>query len=119
MLRPGFVEEWDGLDEMAAGFSKVLLSKANAKPSAAYKLFTSYDPEAILWLGFTSKSGRQGSLNDFLKVWPEARQRIPYVLMQEMRITAELPIYNELVAESIFLQLIDGKLPRRKRFAPF
>ena len=55
MLRPGFVEEWNSLDSLAAKFAKVLLSKENATPSAAFKLFTSYDPEAVLWLGFTSK----------------------------------------------------------------
>ena len=63
MLRPGFVEEWNSLDALAAGFAKVLLAKENATPSASYKLFTSYDPEAILWLGFTSKErGGQGAL---------------------------------------------------------
>ena len=55
LLRPGFVEEWNSLDALAAGFAKVLLSKENATPSAGFKLFTSYDPEAVLWLGFTSK----------------------------------------------------------------
>ena len=55
MLRPGFVDEWNNLDSLAAGFAKALLSKQNAKPSACFKLFMSYDPEAILWLGFTSK----------------------------------------------------------------
>ena len=98
MLRPGFVAEWNSLDSMAAGFAKVLLAKQNAKPSASFKLFMSYDPEAILWLGFTSKAQAvQERFNLFLKVWPEARQRIPHALMQEMRITPELPIYNELV----------------------
>ncbi|MGC9222917.1 MAG: CCA tRNA nucleotidyltransferase [Terracidiphilus sp.] len=110
MLRPGFVEEWNKLDSLASGFSKVLLSKQNAAASAGYKLFMSYDPEAVLWLGFTSKDKAvQERFNLFLKVWPEARQRIPYALMQEMRITPDLPIYNELV-EKIFLELIDGKL---------
>ncbi len=62
MLRPGFVEEWSSLDTLAAGFAKALLSKHNSIPSAGYKLFMSYDPEAILWLGFTSKDhGRQGA----------------------------------------------------------
>ena len=55
MLRPGFVEEWNSLDALAAGFAKVLLSKDNAIPSTSFKLFMSYDPEAVLWLGFTSK----------------------------------------------------------------
>ena len=110
MLRPGFVEEWSSLDALAAKFAKVLLSKENATPSAAYKLFTSYDPEAVLWLGFTSKDAAvKERFNQFLKVWPEARQRIPHALMQEMRITPELPVYQEMV-RTLFLELIDGRL---------
>ena len=110
ILRPGFVDEWSSLDSMAAGFAKVLLTKQNATPSISFKLFTSYDPEAILWLGFTSKDAIvKERFNLFLKVWPEARQRIPYALMQEMRITADLPSYGEIV-QTVFLQLIDGNL---------
>jgi tRNA nucleotidyltransferase/poly(A) polymerase len=110
MLRPGFVEEWNSLDSLAAGFAKVLLTKQNTVPSASFKLFTSYDPEAVLWLGFTSKNPAVVErYNQFLKIWPEAKQRIPYLLMQEMRITPELAGYNDLV-HAIFLQLIDGKL---------
>ena len=110
MLRPGFVEEWNHLDSLANGFAKVLLSKQNAKPSASYKLFKSYDPEAILWLGFTSKDKAvQERFNLFLKVWPEKRQQIPYALMIEMRITPDLTGYAELL-EKIFLELIDGRL---------
>ena len=110
MLRHGFVEEWNHLDSQASGFAKVLLSKQNAKASAGYKLFMSYDPEAILWLGFISRDKAvQERFNLFLKVWPEARQRIPYLLMQEMRITPELPGYADLV-QRIFLELIDGHL---------
>jgi tRNA nucleotidyltransferase (CCA-adding enzyme) len=110
LLRPGFVEEWNSLDSIANGLAKVLLAKQNAKASASYKLFMSYDPEAILWLGFTSKAKDvQERFNLFLHVWPEARQRIPYALMQEMRISPELPAYNEIV-DGIFLELIDGNL---------
>lgn len=110
MLRPGFVAEWNSLDSLAAGFAKVLLAKQNVKPSASFKLFMSYDPEAILWLGFTSKvAAVQERYRQFLKVWPEARQRIPHLLMQEMRITPELPKYSEIV-QGIFLQFIDGGL---------
>ena len=119
LLRPGFVEEWNKLDSLASGFAKALLSKQNAKPSACFKLFMSYDPEAILWLGFTSKDKAvQERFNNFLKVWPEARQRIPYVLMQEMRITPELPIYGEL-KQKIFLELIDGKLTTPEEMRAF
>ncbi|HEV2484297.1 MAG TPA: CCA tRNA nucleotidyltransferase [Terracidiphilus sp.] len=110
LLRPGFVQEWNSLDSLAAGFQKVLLSKENAKASAGYKLFTSYDPEAVLWLGFTSKNAAiQDRFNLFLKVWPEARQGIPHALMQEMRITPELATYGQIV-HAVFLELIDGRL---------
>ena len=119
LLRPGFVEEWNKLDSLASGFAKTLLSKQNAKPSACFKLFMSYDPEAILWLGFTSKDKAvQERYHLFLKVWPEANQRIPYVLMQEMRITAELPIFEEL-KQKIFLELIDGKLTTPEEMRAF
>jgi tRNA nucleotidyltransferase/poly(A) polymerase len=110
MLRPGFVQEWNSLDTLAAGFQKVLLSKEKAKPSAGYKLFTTYDPEAVLWLGFTSKNATvKDRYEHFLKTWPEARQGIPHALMQEMRITPELATYNDIV-HAVFLELIDGKL---------
>jgi len=110
LLRPGFVEEWNSLDALAAGFQKVLLAKENAAASAGYMLFTSYDPEAVLWLGFTSKNAAvQERYRLFLKVWPETRQRIPHVLMSEMRITPELPEYADLV-QKLFLELIDGRL---------
>ncbi len=119
LLRPGFVEEWNSLDSLAAGFSKVLLAKENATPSISFKLFTNYDPEAILWLGFTSKDAAvQDRFNLFLKVWPEARQRIPHALMQEMRITPELATYSEIV-QSIFLELIDGRLTTPEEMRAF
>jgi tRNA nucleotidyltransferase (CCA-adding enzyme) len=119
LLRPGFVAEWNNLDSIASAFAKVLLAKQNAKPSATYNLFLSYDPEAVLWLGFTSKSKEvQDRYNQFLKVWPEARQRIPYVVMQEMRITPELPSFNEIV-NKIFLELIDGKLTTPEEMRAF
>jgi tRNA nucleotidyltransferase (CCA-adding enzyme) len=110
LLRPGFVEEWNHLDAAAADFAKVLLSKDNAAPSATYTLFTTYAAEAVLWLGFTTKQAAvKEKYENFLKVWPQARQKVPYALMLEMRITPELPVYGDLV-KTIFLQLIDGGL---------
>ena len=110
LLRPGFVEEWNHLDAHAAEFAKVLLAKDNAAPSATYTLFTTYAAEAVLWLGFTSKQAAvKEKYENFLKVWPQARQKVPYALMVEMRITPELPGYADLV-KTIFLQLIDGGL---------
>ncbi len=119
LLRPGFVEEWNGLDALAAGFAKVLMAKESQVPSSAFKLFTSYDPEAVLWLGFTSKDAAvKERYNLFLKVWPEMRQRIPYALMQEMRIRPELANYNEIV-QRIFLELIDEKLTTPEEMRAF
>lgn len=119
LIRPGFVEEWNSLDSLAAGFAKTLLAKSNQTPSTTFKLFRSYDPEAILWLGFTTKDAAvKDRYNLFLKVWPEARQRTPHALMQEMRITPELPAYNQIV-ESIFLELIDGKLTTPEEMRAF
>jgi len=110
LLRPGFVEEWNHLDAQAAEFAKILLAKENASPSATYTLFTTYAAEAVLWLGFTSKQAAvKEKYENFLNVWPQARQRVPYALMAEMRITQELSGYADLV-KAIFLQLIDGKL---------
>jgi tRNA nucleotidyltransferase/poly(A) polymerase len=119
LLRPGFVDEWNSLDAVAAKFAKVLLSKDHATASAGFQLFTSFDPEAVLWLGFTSKDKAvQARFNDFLKVWPEARQRTPHALMQEMRITPELAAYKEIV-QAIFLELIDGKLATVEQMRAF
>jgi len=119
MLRPGFVAEWNSLDSLAAGFAKALLAEENSAPSAGYKLFTSYDPEAILWLGFTSIDPQvQERFNLFLKVWPEARQRIPHALLQELRITPELAAYREIVG-AVFLELIDGRLTAPEEFRAF
>jgi tRNA nucleotidyltransferase (CCA-adding enzyme) len=110
LLRPGFVEEWNHLDAAAADFAKVLTAKENAAPSKTYTLFTTYAAEAVLWLGFTTKQAAvREKYENFLKVWPQARQKVPYVLMAEMRITPELPGYADLV-KTIFLQLIDGGL---------
>src|SRR6185312_12964232 len=119
MLRPGFVDEWSSLDARAAAFAKVLLSKQHATPSEAFKLFLSYDPEAVLWLGFTGKDKTvQERYNNSLKVWPEARQRIPHALMTEMRITPDLPAYAELV-QKLFLELIDGHLATPEEMRAF
>ena len=119
LLRPGFVEEWNNLDALASSFQKVLLAKDNQSPSAMFKLFTSYDPEAVLWLGFTSKdNGVKERYNKFLKEWPEMRQKVPYALMQEMRIRPELPNYNAII-RAVFLELIDEKLTTPEEMRAF
>ncbi len=118
-VRPGFVEEWNHLDTAAREFAKQLTSKEAATPSATWKLFTSANPQAVLWLGLTSKSAPvQAKYNNFFNVWPEARQRVPHALMQEMRITQDLPGYGELLHQ-LFLQTIDGKLETEEQLRAF
>lgn len=118
-VRKGFVEKWNSLDAMAKQFSQVLLSKDNASPSSTWNLFTSYDPEAILWLGLTTKSNAvEEKFNNFFTTWPEVRQKVPYAIMQEMRIIPELEGYQDLV-QKIFLELIDGRLKTAEEIREF
>ena len=117
--RHGFVEYWERLEESAKEFQKELLDKKNASPSATWKLLTSYPPEPVLWLAYTSKNSQvQTKFRNFFTVWPEARQKIPTALMLEMRIVPELPGYQDLVQE-IFYQLMDGKLTTDEEMRAF
>lgn len=118
-VRPGFVEQWSRLDSDAKEFAKILTSKDAATPSASWKLLTSYQAEPVLWLAFTSKAAPvQARFKNFFSVWPEAKQKIPNALLLEMRITPELPGYQDLVRE-IFFHLIDGKLQTDEEMRAF
>ncbi len=119
IARPGFVADWQRLEEDAKEFAKILTGKQAATPSATWRLFTTFRPEAILWLGMTGKGAAvQTKFKNFFSVWPEARQKIPYALMQEMRITPEIEGYQDLL-KSIFLELIDGKLTTDEEMRAF
>ncbi len=110
LSRKGFAEEWDSLDDDAKALAKLLTGKEAATPSATWKLLTSYKPEAVLWLAMTGKGAAlQTKFKNFFQVWPEARQRIPYAMMQEMRIVPELPGYQDL-QRALFYELMDNKL---------
>jgi len=117
--RRGFVEQWNHLEQSAKDFSKELLGKAAAKPSAAWKLLVSYPAEAVLWLAFSSKNAQvKEKFNSFFNVWPESRQKIPTTLMAEMRITPDLPTYGE-IAEKLFFEFMDGKLQTEEEIRAF
>ena len=117
--RHGFVDQWNGLEKSAREFSKELLGKGAATPSTAWKLLVSYEPEAVLWLAFSSKAAPvKEKFNNFFNVWPEARQKIPTTLMAEMRITPDLPDYGK-VAEALFFQFMDGKLQTEEEIRKF
>jgi len=115
----GFVAEWNSLDKIADGFGKALMAKGRQTPSTRYKLFMNHDPEAVLWLGFTSKNAAiRVHFDQFLTEWPTVRQRMPHMLLQEMRIVSELPVYKE-VLESLFLAFIDGTLTTTEEIRAF
>ncbi|MGA8528747.1 MAG: CCA tRNA nucleotidyltransferase, partial [Acidobacteriaceae bacterium] len=108
--RRGFVDQWNGLEQSAKDFAKELLGKAVSSPSATWKLMVNYQPEAVLWLAFSSKNPQvREKFNNFFNVWPEARQKIPTALMAEMRITPDLPEFGN-IAEALFFQFMDARL---------
>jgi hypothetical protein len=92
----GFGEDLEG---EAKAFAAELSGKGAATPSQAWKLLHSAKPESILWVAHTSKNaGIQAKFKGFFTEWSQAKQKIPYVMMQEMRIVPELPVYQELLA---------------------
>ncbi|MGD0444474.1 MAG: CCA tRNA nucleotidyltransferase [Edaphobacter sp.] len=108
--RQGFVAEIAALEGEAKAFAAEFSSKAAATPSQAWKLLHLAKPESVLWVAHTSKNGAiQAKFKGFFTEWAQAKQKIPYVLMQEMRITPDLPIYNELL-DKLFFELMDNKL---------
>jgi tRNA nucleotidyltransferase (CCA-adding enzyme) len=108
--RPGFVTEIEGLENEAKAFAAEFSAKTAAAPSQAWKLLHSAKPESVLWVAHTSKNGAvQAKFKGFYTEWAQAKQRLPYVLMQEMRIVPELAGYDELL-DKLFFELMDGKL---------
>jgi tRNA nucleotidyltransferase (CCA-adding enzyme) len=109
MVRTGLLSAWEGLEAAAKDFSKLLTSKEMAVPSASWNLFHTHAAEPILWLAFTGKGAAETKFKQMFTVWPEVAKKVPVTMMTELRITPELPVYEELLHE-LFLQQIDGKL---------
>jgi tRNA nucleotidyltransferase (CCA-adding enzyme) len=108
--RPGFATQIDALDAETKAFTSQFTAKEASAPSAAWKLLFNAPPEPILWLAHTTKSALiKGRFDAFFKDWSQARTRIPYQLMQEMRIVPELPGYQTLL-DDLFFAIMDGKL---------
>jgi tRNA nucleotidyltransferase (CCA-adding enzyme) len=108
--RQGFVDEIEALENDAKEFAAQLSAKGAASPSQAWKLLHAAKPESVLWVAHTSKNGAlQAKFKGFFTEWSQAKQKIPYALMQEMRIVPELPGYDELL-DKLFFELMDGKL---------
>jgi tRNA nucleotidyltransferase (CCA-adding enzyme) len=108
--RHGFVAEIESLDAEAKEFAALFASKAATLPSQVWKLLHATRPEVILAAYHASKNATvQARFKSFFTESSKARQRVPYSLMQEMRITPELPNYHEIV-DSVVFELMDGKL---------
>ncbi len=109
-LHPGFADQIAALEGNTKTFLALFTGKAAAAPSDAWKLLYSYAPEPVLWLAHTSKAAPvQNKFKAFFADWSQSRSKIPYQLMQEMRIVPELPIYQELL-DKLFFAIMDGKL---------
>jgi hypothetical protein len=117
--RQGFVKEIEALEAEAKSFAAELSGKGATLPSQAWKLLMSAKPEAVLAVAFSTKNASlQAKLKSFFTEWPQARQKMPYALMQEMRITPELPVYEELL-ERLFFELMDGNLTTPEEMKAF
>jgi tRNA nucleotidyltransferase/poly(A) polymerase len=108
--RPGFADQIAKLDADTKAFAAQFAGKTAAAPSNAWKMIFNAPPEPVLWLAHTTKSAPlQAKFKAFFSEWPQAQNKIPYQLMQEMRIVPELPIYKKLL-EDLFFAIMDGKL---------
>lgn len=117
--REGFVREIDALDTESKELTLRLTAKAAAVPSQAWKILHAAKPEAVLQVAFSSKSlAIQAKFKNFSTEWPQARQKVPYALMQEMRIIPGLAGYEALV-DSLVFELMDGKLTTTEELKAF
>jgi len=117
--RPGFVEEWESLEDSTKEFAKQLSAKETNTPSVAWKLLTSANPDAVLWLAYSGQGAAiKNKFTNFFTVWPQARQKTPHLIMQEMRITPELPKYQELL-DALFFAFMDNKLTTEEEIRKF
>jgi tRNA nucleotidyltransferase (CCA-adding enzyme) len=117
--RHGFVTKIDALEAEAKKFTAELMAKPAATPSVAWKLLMNARPEVVLWVAYSTKNASlKAKFENFYKEWPQARQKIPYVLMQEMRIVPGVEKFDELV-EKLFFELMDGKLSTPEEMKAF
>jgi tRNA nucleotidyltransferase (CCA-adding enzyme) len=108
--RQGFVAQIAALEGETKAFATQFTGKTAAAPSAAWKMLYTAVPENVLSLAHSTKSAPvQAKFKSFFTDWSQARTKIPYQLMQEMRITPELPVYNELI-EKLFFAIMDAQL---------
>lgn len=108
--RPGFVTQIEALDAQTKTFGTEFAAKTYGTPSEAWKFLYAAVPEQVLSLAYGSKSAPiQARFKTFFQDSPNAKTRIPYQVMQEMRITPDLPVYKEL-EDKLFYAMMDAQL---------
>jgi len=118
-VRAGFTREIDSLEAKAKELASQLTGKSASLPSETWKLLTGAPAEVVLWVAYSSKTPAvQTKFKNFFSVWPQVRQKIPYGIMQEMRIVPELAGYEGLV-EKLFFELMDEKLQTPEEIKAF
>jgi len=118
-LRNDLIAEANALDAEAKQVLQKMTAKDAAKPSQLWKLLHSAKPEAVLWLFFTNKTAAvQHKFENFFTRWPEARQKIPNAILQDMRILPDVEGYDELLDKLTFA-FMDGELPTEEAIRKF
>jgi tRNA nucleotidyltransferase (CCA-adding enzyme) len=118
-VRTDLIEKADALDRDAKKVLQQMTAKDAAKASQLWKLLHSVNPEAVLWLFFTGKGAAiQNRFENFFTKWPEARQKIPNAILQDMRILPDVPGYEELLDKLTFA-FMDAELPNEEAIRKF
>lgn len=108
--RRDFVDKWKHLDHGAHELAKKLTSKEAGTPSGSWKILTKASAEDILFLSLTVRQQAvDQKLKNFFTKWRQVKEKLPFPEMAELRITAQLPEYQQILDEA-FLLLLDGKL---------
>ena len=118
-VRGDLIAEANALDSEAKHVLQKMTAKDASKPSQLWKLLHSVKPEAVLWLFFTNKTAAvQHKFESFFTKWPEARQKIPNAILQDMRILPDVQGYDELLDKLTFA-FMDGELPTEETIRKF
>jgi tRNA nucleotidyltransferase (CCA-adding enzyme) len=118
-VRTDLIEEAESLDSAAKKVLQQMTAKDAARPSQLWKLLHSVKPEAVLWLFFTGKGAAiQNRFESFFTKWPEARQKIPNAILQDMRILPDVKGYDELLDKLTFA-FMDEELPNEEAIRKF
>ena len=118
-VRGDLIAEANALDSEAKHLLQKMTAKDAAKPSQLWKLLHSAKPEAVLWLFFTNKTAAvQHKFESFFTKWAEARQKIPNVILQDMRILPDVEGYDELLDKLTFA-FMDGELQTEEAIRKF